>query len=134
MLRPFHKGGRSREELERFQVMRQQGEDDVSIKFRLALNGLLVSQFSRESWELLCTRVANQLAPDEIAAFDSALRLYFTTEEVRETNSSRLAAADKAVKRILACHKGPTLRRLQRTRQITYAQISRYVLGLVAGE
>ncbi|KAN0075009.1 hypothetical protein V8E54_007620 [Elaphomyces granulatus] len=44
------------------QVMRQQGEDDISIKFRLVLSELRVSQMSKESWEFLCTRVANQLS------------------------------------------------------------------------
>jgi hypothetical protein len=53
---------------------------------------------SQESWDLLCTRVANQLSPAEVAAFDSALRLYFTTEEVREN-------CGKLVKRVLAHHK-----------------------------
>lgn len=95
-----------RQTIRLIQVMRQQGEDDISVKFRLALGGLRVSQLSRESWELLCTRVANQLAPDEIAAFGPALRLYYTTEEVRETNSTKLAAANRPVKKILACHKG----------------------------
>ena len=61
---------------------------------------------SKESWELLCTRVANQLSPDEVAAFDPALRLYFTTAEVRETNSNKLAAANRPIKKILAHHKG----------------------------
>jgi ATP-dependent DNA helicase PIF1 len=88
------------------QVMRQQGEDEISTKFRLALSELRVSQLSKESWELLCTRVANQLSPDEVAAFDTALRLYFTTAEVKETNFSKLAAANRPVMRILAHHKG----------------------------
>ena len=57
------------------QVMRQQGEDDTSIKFRLALSELWVSRVSRESWELLSSHVANQLFPEEIASFDSALCL-----------------------------------------------------------
>jgi len=61
---------------------------------------------SKESWELLCTRVANQLSLDEVAAFDTALRLYFTTAEVKETNFSKLAAANRPVMRILAYHKG----------------------------
>jgi PIF1-like helicase len=88
------------------QVMRQQGEDEISTKFRLALSELRVSQLSKESWELLCTRTANQLSPDEVAAFDSALRLYFTTAEVKETNFSKLAGANRPVKKILAYHKG----------------------------
>ena len=86
--------------------MQQQGEDDVSIRFRLALSELRVSQLSKESWELLCTCIANQLSPDEVAAFDPALRLYFTTAEVKETNFSKLAGANRPVKKILAYHKG----------------------------
>lgn len=88
------------------QVMRQLGEDDVSIRFRRALSELRVSQLSQESWALLCTRTANQLSPIEVAAFDSALHLYFTTEEVRLTNFDKLAGTNKPVKKILACHKG----------------------------
>jgi hypothetical protein len=55
----------------------------------------------KESWELLCTRIANQLSLDEVAAFDPALQLYFTTAEVKETNFSKLAAANRPVKKIL---------------------------------
>lgn len=88
------------------QVMRQQGEDDISTRFRRALGELRVSQLSKESWELLCTRVANQLSPEEVTAFDTTLRLYFTTEEVRITNFDKLAAANRPVKKILARHKG----------------------------
>ena len=88
------------------QVMRQQGEDDISVRFRQALSELRTSHLSEESWRLLCTRVANQLSPDEVAAFDSALRLYYTTEEVRTTNYTKLAAANQPVKRIKACHRG----------------------------
>jgi ATP-dependent DNA helicase PIF1 len=38
--------------------------------------------------------------------FDSALRLYFTTEEVRETNCGKLVATNRPVKKVLAHHKG----------------------------
>jgi ATP-dependent exoDNAse (exonuclease V) alpha subunit len=88
------------------QVMRQQGEDDISVRFRQALSELRTSQLSEESWRLLCTRVANQLSPEEVAAFDSTLRLYYTTEEVRITNCTKLAATNQPIKRIKACHKG----------------------------
>jgi ATP-dependent DNA helicase PIF1 len=54
----------------------------------------------------LCTRTANQLSPDEVTAFDGVLRLYFTTAEVRKTNYSRLAAANRPVKRVLARNQG----------------------------
>ena len=66
--------------------MRQQGEDETAIRFRTALGELRESKLSRSSWELLCTRVQNQLLPDEVNSFRSALRLYFTNNEVREHN------------------------------------------------
>ena len=88
------------------QVMRQQGEDDVSVRFRQALSELRVSQLSKESWELLCSRVANQLSPDEVATFDDALRLYYTTEEVRATNAEKLSAMNKPIKVVKARHTG----------------------------
>jgi ATP-dependent DNA helicase PIF1 len=88
------------------QVMRQQGEDDISVRFRQALSELRTSQLSKESWKLLCTRVANQLSPNEVAAFDSALRLYYTTEEVRITNHTKLTDTNQPVKRIKAYHRG----------------------------
>jgi ATP-dependent exoDNAse (exonuclease V) alpha subunit len=88
------------------QVMRQQGEDEIATKFRQALSELRVSRLSKESWALLCPRIANRLSPAEVAAFDSALRLYFTTEEVRQTNFDKLAATNQPIKRIKACHRG----------------------------
>jgi ATP-dependent DNA helicase PIF1 len=88
------------------QVMRQQGEDDISTRFRLALSELRVSQLSKESWELLCTRTANQLSPIEVTTFDSALRLYFTTEEVKLTNFDKLVGTDRPVKKMIARHNG----------------------------
>jgi len=88
------------------QVMRQQGEDELSTRFRAALGELRESRLSRESWELLCTRVANQLPPEEVTAFDSALRLYFTTAEVRQKNFERLSAVNQPVKVIRATHMG----------------------------
>jgi hypothetical protein len=39
-------------------------------------------------------------------SFDSALRLYFTAEEVRQTNFDKLAATNQPIKRIKACHRG----------------------------
>src|SRR6202000_1816544 len=88
------------------EVMRQQGEDEVSVKFRQALSELRVSQLSKESWELFCSRVANQLSPDEVATFDDALRLYYTTEEVRATNAEKLSAMNMPIKVVKARHTG----------------------------
>ena len=70
------------------------------------MSELRVSRLSKESWELLCTRIANRLSLAEVVAFDSALRLYFTTEEVRQTNFDKLAATNQSIKRIKACHRG----------------------------
>ena len=72
------------------QVMRQQGEDDISTRFRVALGELRASQLSKESW--------NDLPPTEVATFDSALRLYFTNVEVRETNFEKLSGVNQPVK------------------------------------
>jgi ATP-dependent DNA helicase PIF1 len=41
-----------------------------------------------------------------VAQFQSALRLYFTNEEVRERNYSQLAAANRPVKKIRSIHTG----------------------------
>jgi len=60
----------------------------------------------KESWELLCIRVTNQLSSDEVAAFNPALQLYFTTVEVIETNFNKLSAANRPVKKIVAYYKG----------------------------
>ena len=88
------------------QVMRQQGEDETAIRFRTALGELRESKLSKSSWQLLCTRVQNQLLPDKVAQFQLALRLYFTNNEVRERNYGQLAAANRPVKKILSQHTG----------------------------
>src|SRR5467141_950873 len=78
------------------QVMRQQGEDDTSIKFRDALSQLRVGQLTKESWELLYSRVRNELSLEEVASFDTALRLYYyTNAEVNETNFAHLSALNQ---------------------------------------
>jgi ATP-dependent DNA helicase PIF1 len=41
-----------------------------------------------------------------VGTFDSTLRLYYTSKEVRSKNTARLAATNQAVKRIPAYHKG----------------------------
>jgi ATP-dependent DNA helicase PIF1 len=89
------------------EIIRQRGEDKRSIRFRQALSELRTSELSKESWELFCTRVANQLPLTEINAFKSALRLYFINEEVRDENSDKIVAIQRPVKRLLARHIGP---------------------------
>ena len=86
--------------------MRQQGEDDISIRFQAALSELHVGKLSKESWELLCTRVENQLSLDEVSSFDNALRLYFTKIEVYERNIRCLTARNMPVKILTAINRG----------------------------
>jgi hypothetical protein len=74
-------------------------------KFQLALSKLQVSQLIQKSWEFLYTCIANQLSLDKIAVFNPVLQLYFTTKKVKKTNSDRLAAANRLVKKILAYYK-----------------------------
>lgn len=88
------------------QVMRQHGNDAASNMFRRALSELRVSHLTVDSWKLLCTRVTNELSPNEVATFDTALRLYFTANEVKERNYESLAALSKPVKIIVARNTG----------------------------
>jgi hypothetical protein len=106
--------------------MRQQGEDEISVKFREALSQLRVSQLTRESWELLCTRVKNQLSPDDVAEFQTALRLYYTNAEMNETNFAQLSALNRPVKKIHAQHKG---RNANKRRLTIWPLICMFVLG-----
>ncbi|KAM0319707.1 hypothetical protein ACHAO8_000748 [Botrytis cinerea] len=62
------------------QVMRLQGGDELSTKFRSAFT--------------------------EVATFESALRLYFTTAEVREKNFECLSTMSQPVKVMKAVHQG----------------------------
>jgi ATP-dependent exoDNAse (exonuclease V) alpha subunit len=86
--------------------MRQQGEDDTAVRFRTALSELRDSRLSQSSWELLSTRVQNQLLPAEVATFRNVLRVYFRNAEVQERNYDQLAATQRPVKKILATHTG----------------------------
>jgi hypothetical protein len=74
--------------------MRQQGEDNISTRFRVALGELRASQLSKESGELLRTRIANDLSLTEVTTFDFALRLYFTNAKVREMNFEKLLSVN----------------------------------------
>ncbi|OXV10317.1 hypothetical protein Egran_01922 [Elaphomyces granulatus] len=67
------------------------------------------------------TRVMRQhrLSPEEVASFDSELRLYFTTAEVREANAERLVATNQPVKKISAHHRSPMLPEPLRKRPTT---------------
>src|SRR5580692_7789920 len=86
--------------------MRQQSDDPMSIRFWQTLGELRENKLTREGWDFLCTRVANQLSSAELTSMDGAIRLYFTRAEMHETNSVNLAATGQPVKKISARHTG----------------------------
>jgi ATP-dependent DNA helicase PIF1 len=89
------------------QQMRQLGEDASAMAFRVALAELREGgAISTESWDTLSSRVANELSPEEIATFDTAMHIYFTKERVTQYNHRCLAELDSPVLRISAKHEG----------------------------
>jgi hypothetical protein len=88
------------------QLTRQDGDDEETLGFRRVLGELRVYQVSQQSWQLLNTRVQNQLIPDEIESFDDALRLYFRREEVRIYNHRRLHDCKQPILKIRSTHTG----------------------------
>ena len=79
-------------------IIRQQGENDEAVLFRTTLTELSSDILSETSWRLLCTRARNELSPDEVATFDSTLRLYFTNNEVEFYNHGEVEVAENARK------------------------------------
>jgi ATP-dependent DNA helicase PIF1 len=88
------------------QIMRQRGDDDISVHFRAALSELREGRLSKEGWELFCTRVANQLSPDEVSTFNDTLRLYFTRDEVNNRNIQCLTRLNMPIKILAAINRG----------------------------
>jgi ATP-dependent exoDNAse (exonuclease V) alpha subunit len=86
--------------------MRQDGDDEETLQFRRALEELRVYQVSQQSWQLLSTRVQNQLTLDEVESFGDALRLYFRREEVRMYNHRRLRDCKQPILKIKSTHTG----------------------------
>jgi ATP-dependent DNA helicase PIF1 len=88
------------------ELMRQNGIDNESVLFRTALKELRESKLSKSSWELLCTRVQNQLSNTEVSQFNNAIRLYYTLNEVTTCNRDRLMAWNNPILSITACNQG----------------------------
>jgi hypothetical protein len=89
------------------QQMRQLGEDASATAFRAALADLREGgAISSETWNTLSSRVANELSPEEVATFDTAIRIYFTKERTAVYNHRRLAELGSPVLRISAKHEG----------------------------
>ena len=66
----------------------------------------LLGRLSKEGWELFCTRVANQLSPDEVSIFNNALQLYFTRDEVNNWNIECLTRLNVLIKILAAVNHG----------------------------
>ena len=85
-------------------IQRQQGEDQAP--FRTALEELRRSNCSAPSWELLSTRCAVKLTPEEISSFDSALRVYPTRKEVDGYNYDHMLRLESPILSADATHEG----------------------------
>ena len=88
------------------QMMRQDGDDEKTIPFRRALEELRIYQVSQDSWQLLNSRVQNELTSDEVQSFNDALRLYFCREDVRIFNHQRLRDCKQPILKIKSTHTG----------------------------
>jgi hypothetical protein len=88
------------------QLMRQDGHDEETIPFLRALEELLVYQVFMDSWQLLNSRVQNELTLDEVESFNDALRLYFCREDVRMYNHRRLRDCKQPILKIKSTHTG----------------------------
>jgi hypothetical protein len=74
------------------QLMRQDGDDEETLRFRRALEELRVYQVSQQSWQLLSTRVQNQLTLDEV---DPLMTRYVFTSVERRFASTITGASVK---------------------------------------
>ena len=91
--------------LELDMIMRQQGQDDASARFRGTLDRLREEKLTQADFELLASRVmANN--PDEIAAFADALRILPRRTQVERYNHNRLRDLQQAVLKLTADHTG----------------------------
>ena len=72
------------------------------IQFQTALSKLQELKLSKLSQELLYTYVQNQLIPNKVASFQSALQLYFTNNKVYKHNYSQLVAKNRPIKKIMS--------------------------------
>ena len=86
------------------QIMRQQGEDDISRGFRAALEELREGTISDEAYSLLHRRVQANLEDADRANFSNALRLYPTKSMVNEFNMQMLKKKRSPVIHIKAKH------------------------------
>jgi ATP-dependent DNA helicase PIF1 len=87
--------------------MRQNGQDELSLRFKDALQELRTNSLSISSFDLLQSRVMNTLPLAETKKFKNALRLYQFRAEVKEYNHSRLRDCAQPILNIRATHEKP---------------------------
>lgn len=85
-------------------IMRQQGDDEMSVAFRAVLESLREGEITQLGYALLSSRVRDALPPTERALFNSAIRLYATRRQVAAFNVSALEQVQRPVVRIRAKH------------------------------
>jgi hypothetical protein len=88
------------------QVMRQQGEDEESRRFRQALNELREDAVTEESWRLLLTRTKMAVGTAVTQQFANAIRIFNTNSRVDDFNHAQLRDLSKPVISIEARHTG----------------------------
>ena len=79
---------------------------DEQADFRQALEELRIAQVSMKSFELLSSRVASSLPPQEVEKFDSVLHIYSTKEKVRAHNHKRSTRLKAPIVLARAIHRG----------------------------
>jgi len=92
-------------------VMRQQGEDERSMRFRDLLTGLREGTIAPDGFELLSSRFRSELGVVERARFDGALRIYARKQQVARCNIDTLETNAQPAIKIVAKHNCPAARR-----------------------
>jgi ATP-dependent DNA helicase PIF1 len=85
-------------------VQRQIGDEQAD--FRQALEELRIAQVSVKSFELLSSRVASSLPPQDVEKFDSVLHIYSTKEKVRVHNHKRSTQLKAPIVLARVIHRG----------------------------
>ncbi|KAF3055703.1 ATP-dependent DNA helicase PIF1 [Daldinia childiae] len=86
-------------------ILRQQGEKQAA--FRQALQELRVAKTTTASWELLASRCAVKLPPEEVERFAKAPRIYPLKKQVNAYNQKRMMDLAAAVIHVEATNDGP---------------------------
>lgn len=85
-------------------VIRQGGSDRESVRFRNTLDELRNNKLSKPHWEMLLTRVEDNLPLSEIEEFGNSLRIFYTHRDVDEYNGVALRDMQAPIVVIRAIH------------------------------